>query len=63
MKDEYLRPSEVAGILKVSTRTVLKMIETGKLKALVLSGDKRKNYRILSGELDRFAAEEYERDK
>ena len=61
MNDEYLKPSEVAIILKISSRTVLKMINEGKLRALEISGKERKYYRILKGELDRFAASEYEK--
>lgn len=60
-RNEYLKPSEVAAILKVSAHTVLNMIRDGKLKAINISGKERKCYRILSGELDRFAAEEYEK--
>ncbi len=63
MNDEYLKPSEVALKLKVCRRTVINMIHSGKLKALIISGKKQKNYRILSGELDRFVAEEYERQR
>ncbi len=61
MNDEYLKPSEVARILKVSSGTVINMIHSGKLKALTISGKHRKSYRILSGELDRFAAREYQK--
>lgn len=61
MKDEYLKPSEVARILNVCPRTVINMIRDGKLRAVTLSGKSRKSYRILSGELDRFTAEEYEK--
>ena len=57
--DEYLTPDEIAEALKVCSRTVIKMIENGKLKALCISGTKRKTYRILAADLDRFAAEEY----
>lgn len=57
--DQYLTPEEVAEALKVCSRTVIKMIECGKLKALCISGKKRKTYRILAKDLDRFAAEEY----
>ena len=59
MENEFLKPSDVALRLKVSTRTVVNMILKGKIKALEISGEKRKSYRILSGELDRFIASEY----
>ena len=62
MDDEFLRPSEVALRLKVSTRTVVNMILRGTIKALEISGEKRKSYRILSGELDRFIASEYQKN-
>lgn len=61
MNDEYLKPSDVARILKVSPRTVINMIHAGKLKAITITGEERKCYRILSGELDRFVAEEYQK--
>tara|TARA_R110002126_G_scaffold51939_1_gene141841 strand:- start:16119 stop:16322 length:204 start_codon:yes stop_codon:yes gene_type:complete len=61
MNEEYYKPSEVAKILKVSPKTINNMINDGKLKALTISGNERKCYRILKGELDRFAAQEYEK--
>ena len=63
MDKEFLKPSDVAMRLQVSTRTVINMISAGKIKALEITGDKRKSYRILSGELDRFIASEYEKGK
>ena len=62
MDNEFLKPSDVALRLKVSTRTVVNMILKGKIKALEISGEKRKSYRILSGELDRFIASEYQKN-
>jgi len=61
MNDEYLKPSEVAKLLKITPRSVIKMILEGRIKALQISGTKRKSYRILSGELDRFSAEQYQK--
>ena len=61
MNDKYLRPKEVAVILQVTQRTVINMIHDGKIRAVVISGKKRKSYRILSCELDRFTAIEYEK--
>ena len=61
MNDEYLTPSEVARLLKVSSRTVINMIHSQKLKALEVAGKKRMSYRILLSELDRFIAKEYEK--
>lgn len=61
MEDEFLKTSEVARILKVCDRTVINMIQNGTLRALTISGENRKSYRILSGELDRFIAREYEK--
>ena len=63
MDNEYLTPTEVARLLKVNPRTVLRMIENGKILAVELAGTKRKTYRILSGELDRFVSREYEKNK
>ena len=62
MEKEYLKPCEVAKILRVSTRTVINMIKAGRLVGIPTSGsEKRIHYRILAGELDRFAAREYEK--
>ena len=61
MNNQYLTPTEVSRILKVSPRTVIKMIHEKKIKALDITGIKRKSYRILSGELDRFCAFEYQK--
>lgn len=59
--DNYLTPSEVAKGLKVHRRTVINMIQKGILKAVIVSGEKRKTYRIWEKELDRFMSENYER--
>lgn len=59
--DVYLKPSEVANILKVCQKTVLNMIEDGKLKAIIVADRGKTHYRILATELDRYVAEEYER--
>ena len=59
--DEFLTPKEVATILKISKRSVINMIQNKKIKALILSGEKRFQYRILRGELDRMIAEEYQK--
>lgn len=63
MNKEYLTPQDVALILQVNPKTVLKMIRDGKLMAIEIAGEKRKTFRILSGELDRFNAREYNRNK
>lgn len=60
--NEYLTPQQVAKILQVHRRTVWNMIHDGRLKAVVISGEIRKSYRILRGELDRFVAKQYESD-
>ena len=59
MNNEFLTPQDVALALKISPKTVLKMIKDGRLVAIEIAGDKRKTYRILSGELDRYIAGEY----
>jgi excisionase family DNA binding protein len=56
---EYLTSQQVAKILQISRRSVWNMIHDGRLKAVIISGDKRKSYRILRGELDRFVAKQY----
>ena len=61
MEDEFLTLSELCIRLKVSRPTVMNMINTGKLTAIILSGDKRKSYRVLVSELDRFIASEYQK--
>ena len=61
MNDRYLKPSQVAKIFQISTRTVIHMIEDGRIRAVTIRGNKRNTYRILEKELDRFVAEEYER--
>ena len=63
MSEDFYRIHEVANILKVCPRTVLNMIKQGKFKVIEISGVKRKTYRILKGELDRYIAEEYEKSK
>lgn len=61
MNDEMLTTKEVAAILKVSPRAVNKMLKYGRLRGLHISGEKRKTYRFLRGEIDRFVAEQYEK--
>ena len=57
--DELLSIGEVSRILHLHPRTVSKMIKEGKIFAIVISGDKRKTYRIMRSELDRFFNQEY----
>ena len=61
MNNEYLKPSEIARMLNVHSRTVINMIHDKRLRAITITGKTRKSYRILKGELDRFVAEEYEK--
>ena len=64
INEEYYTTEEVAKILKVSYKTVRRMIESGKIKTIDVGfGSERKAHRILAGELDRFVAEQYERNK
>ncbi len=58
--DVFYTPKEVAKSLKVSTRTVINLIKSGKMKAVAVSGSKRNTYRIYVKEIDRFMAENYE---
>tara|TARA_R110002126_G_scaffold100368_2_gene231868 strand:+ start:519 stop:737 length:219 start_codon:yes stop_codon:yes gene_type:complete len=61
--DKFYTTKEFAEILSVSSRTVLNMINTGKIRAVIVGGEakSRKTYRIYSKELDRFMAENYQR--
>lgn len=59
--DKFFTPKEIANSLSVSTRTVINMIRTGKLRAVNVAGLKRMTYRVYEKELDRFIAENYER--
>lgn len=59
--DEFYTPKQVADSLRVSTRTILNLIKSGKMKAIIVGGLKRNTYRIYQKELDRFMAENYEK--
>jgi len=57
--DGFLKPSELAKMLQIHTNSVLKMIKSGKITAVVVSGNKRCTYRILKSEIDRYISEQY----
>lgn len=57
--DKYYSPKELAKMLSVSHRTVLKLIKSGKLRALNVGAGERPIYKILDGEYQRFIREEY----
>ena len=64
INEEYYTTAEVAKILKVSYKTVRRMIESGKIKTIDVGfGIERKSHRILAGELDRFVAKQYESNR
>lgn len=59
--DKFYTTKELGNILNVSPRTIINLIKTGKIKAVIIGGVKRTTYRIYEKELDRFMAENYER--
>ena len=58
--DDFYTPKQIAESLKVSSRTVINLIKSGKIKAVIVGGTKRNTYRVYEKELDRFMAENYE---
>ena len=60
MNDEFITPQQVADILKIGKRTVLNLIRDGKLQHTIISGEKRKTYRIYRADIERFVAEDRE---
>jgi excisionase family DNA binding protein len=61
-RDKFLTPEEVADIFKITRRSVLELIRSGRLKAVQVGvGNIRNTYRIYSKEVDRFMSENYER--
>jgi excisionase family DNA binding protein len=63
--DEFYSPGELASALKVSSRTIYNMIRAGKIKAVEIGVGigERITYRIYKKELDRFIAENYQKNK
>jgi len=61
MLDEFYTVEQVAKSLKVTERTLKRMIKENKIKALDVSAGegKRANYRFLKGDVSRFIAEQY----
>ena len=61
INEEFYKLSEVAKILRVTTKTILNMLRDGRLRGIPISNGTRKHYRILKKELDRYVAEQYEK--
>jgi excisionase family DNA binding protein len=59
MEDKYYTPAELAKILKVTPRTIINLIEKGKLKAVNVGAKKRARWRIFEGQYLNFLAESY----
>ena len=59
MEDKYYTVSELAKLLKVDNRTILKLINTKKLKAINLGTGERSHWRIFEGQYLNFIAEFY----
>lgn len=61
MEDKYYTVSELAKILRVSTRTIRTLIENQKLTAVNVGTEKRCNWRIYEGQYLKFLADSYEK--
>lgn len=59
--DEFYTTKELGRILKVTPRTIINMIKSGKIRAVIVGGSKRTTFRIYKKELERFMAVNYER--
>jgi excisionase family DNA binding protein len=59
--DEFYTTKELGSILKVTSRTIINMIKSGKIRAVIVGGSKRTTFRIYKKELDRFMAVNYAR--
>jgi excisionase family DNA binding protein len=59
MNDKYYTISEIAQMLKVHDRTVLRLIKAKKLKAVNVGAGKNAHWRIFEGQYLKFVAEFY----
>ncbi len=57
VNDRLLRPDVVADMLGVQRRTVLKMINEGRLKAIDISQGRRPTWRVPQSEVERYIRE------
>jgi excisionase family DNA binding protein len=61
MEDKYYTPTELAKMLKVNSRTIVTLIEQGKLKAINVGTKNRSHWRIFEGQYLNFLADSYEK--
>lgn len=59
MEDKYYTPTELAKVLKVNSRTIVTLIEKGKLKAVNVGTKNKAHWRIFEGQYLKFLAEFY----
>lgn len=59
MNDKFFTIKEIADILRINERSVVKLINNGQLKAVNVGTSKRKMYRIFDGQFQNFIAEHY----
>ena len=60
--DKFWKISDLAKLLEVNPRTIMRLISRGEIRAVNMGTDKRAAYRIYDGELQRFMAENYEKN-
>jgi len=60
MEDKYYTPSELSKMLKCNSRTIVTLINQGKLKAINVGTKDRAHWRIFEGQYKKFLAESYE---
>ena len=61
-QDQFFTIKEFAEILKISTKTVHKLIRNNEIKAFRVTHGKRCIWRIYAKEIDRMMAEDWEKD-
>lgn len=52
--EKYFSTKEVAEMLSINTRTVILLINSGRIKATNIAAGSRARYRVTSSELDKF---------
>jgi excisionase family DNA binding protein len=57
--EKFYSPQELANLLNVSHRAILKLIKTKRMRAINIAAGKRPMYKILDAEYQRFIREEY----
>ena len=59
--DKFYTVKELAEYLNVSHSVIRKLIRSGRIQAVNYASEKRPQYRIYDGALQKFMADEYER--